>query len=100
MVEVGVEGFSFGNFCTKGRFEMVTSRNVVNVVDRTRSHSDFREIGRPDSSVGSFGLILRVVRSVYSIGNDSISFIPLLVVVLFKVVVSRVDGEVIGDKGS
>lgn len=99
MIKVRVEGFSFRNVDSEGRFEVVTGGDVVNVVDTSGSHSQFGEIGGPYSSVGVFGLILRVVRSIDSIGDNSISFIPFLVIVLFEVVMGRVDSEVIGYHG-
>ena len=51
------------------------------------------------SSVSVLGLILRVVRSIDVIGDDSISFIPLLVVVLLEVLVGWVDSEALGNDG-
>lgn len=99
MIKVRIEGFSFRNVDSEGRFEVVTSGDVVNVVDTSGSHSHFGEIGGPSSSIGIFGLILGVVRGIDSIRNNSISFVPFLIIVLFEVVVGRVDGEVIGYHG-
>ena len=61
---VRIEVLSLGDFHTIGRFEMVASHDVIDVVDASRSHSDFGEINRPNSSIGIFSLILRVVRSI------------------------------------
>jgi hypothetical protein len=44
-----------------------------------------------------FFTILREIRRIDSIVDESISFIPFLVVVLLEVVVSRVDREVADD---
>jgi hypothetical protein len=50
--------FTFGNFQSVGRFEVISRHDVVDVVDTSGSESDFGEIGGPDSSVGIFSLIL------------------------------------------
>lgn len=95
MIKVRVEVFSFGNIDSVRRRVVISGRDVINIIDTTGSHSDFGEISRPNSSVSVFSLILGVVRRVNSIRNNSISFIPFLIVILFEVVVSRVDGEII-----
>jgi hypothetical protein len=100
VIEIRIESFSFGNINTERRFKVISSRNIINVIDRSGSHSDFREIGGPNSSIGSFSLILRVVRRIDSVRNDSISFVPFLIIILFEVVVGGVDSEIIGNKRS
>jgi hypothetical protein len=72
---------------------MISSQNVVNVVDTAWSQSDFREISRPHSSVRVFSLVLRIVRRVNSIMDHSVSVLPLLIVILFEMVMGRVDGK-------
>jgi hypothetical protein len=64
--------FAFGNFESVGRFEVISGHDVVDVVDASRSESDFGEIGGPDSSVGIFGLILGEVGGVDVIVNVSV----------------------------
>ena len=61
---VRVEMFSLGDFQTIGRLEMIAGHDVVDVVDTSGSHPDFGEINRPNSSIGIFSLILRVIGSV------------------------------------
>lgn len=61
---VRVEVFSFGDFESVRRFEVITSHDVVDVVDASGSHSDFGEVDRPGSSVGVLGLVLGEVRGV------------------------------------
>lgn len=100
MIEIRIESFSFRNFNTERRFKVITSRNIINVIDGSGSHSDFREISGPNSSISGFSLILRVIRGIDSIRNNSISFIPFLIIILFKVMVGRVNSEVISNKRS
>lgn len=72
---------------------MVTSQDIVDVVNSSRSHSDLGEISWPGTSVGVFGSILGHIWRVDSIVNVSVSLIPFLVVVLLEVVMSWTDGE-------
>jgi len=93
MVEVGIEGFTFGNVHAVGWFETVASQDVINIIDSTRSHSDFGEIGWPHSTIGVLSLILREVRRIDSVIDESVSLVPFLVVVLLEVMVRWVDCE-------
>ena len=43
---------------------MIASHDVVDVVDTSRSHSDFSEIDRPYTTVGILSLILRQIRCI------------------------------------
>ena len=43
---------------------MIASHDVVDVVDTSRSHSDFGEIDRPYTTVGILSLILRQIRCI------------------------------------
>lgn len=50
---------------------MVSSKDVVDVVDTSGSHSDLGEISRPHTPVSVLGLILRIVRSIDMVVNIS-----------------------------
>ena len=76
---------------------MIACHDIVDVADSSWSKSDLGEISRPHSSVGVLSLILRNVRSVDVVMDVSVSFVPFLIVILFVVVMSRVNGEVVGD---
>ena len=58
VIKVRVVVFSLGDVHSVRSLEMVSSHDVVNVVDSSRSESDFKEISGPDTTVGVFGLIL------------------------------------------
>ena len=85
--------FSFGDLSSIGRFEVVASHDVVDVVDTSWSHSDFSEIYGPYTSIGIFGLILGEVGGIHMIVNVSISLIPFLVIESLVVMVSWMNGE-------
>jgi hypothetical protein len=93
VIEVRVEMFSFRDIDSFRGLVVVTSEDVVDVVETTRSKFDFGKICGPDSSVSIFGFILRVVRGIDSVVDISISVFPFLVIVLFEVVVGRVNGK-------
>lgn len=95
VVEVGVEVLALGDVHSIWGFEVVASEDVVDVVAASWSHSDFEEVGGPDSSVGVLGLILTEVGWVHFVVDVSVSFVPLLVVILFEVLMGWVDGEVL-----
>lgn len=59
------------DFESIGRFEVIASHDVVDVVDATGSHPDFGEVDRPNSSVGIFALILGEVRGIDVVMNVS-----------------------------
>ena len=100
MIEVWVEGFSFRDLHSIWRLVVIAGHNVINIVDVSGSESDLEEISGPYSAIGIFSLILRVVRSIDVIVNVSVSFVPFLVVILFKVLMSWVNGEVFSDPSS
>ena len=50
---------------------MIVCHDVVDIVDSSGSHSDFGEIGGPDTSISILGLILREVWGIYVIMNIS-----------------------------
>lgn len=100
VVIIRVEWFSLRNIHAEGWLEEVTSWNIINVSKASRSKSNFGEISGPNSLICVFSLILWVVRRINSVVNNSVSFIPFLVVVLFKVVVSRVNSEILAHNGS
>lgn len=56
--------FASGYFKTIWWFEVISSHDVVDVVDTSRSHSDFGEIDRPYTTVSIFSLILRKIRCI------------------------------------
>ena len=87
--------FAFGDVHAIWRLEVVTGHDVIDVVDSSGSKTDFSEVSWPDSTVGVLGLILGVVGGIDVVVDESISVIPLLIVILFEVMVSRVDGEVL-----
>lgn len=61
---VRVEVFALGYFQTIWWFEMVSSHDIVDVVDSSWSESDFGEISGPNTTIGILGLILRKVRRI------------------------------------
>ena len=84
---------SFGDIKPIRRFEVISSHDVVDIVDSSRSHSNFGEIDGPDTSVGIFGLILGEVGWIDVIMDVSVSFIPLLIVILFEMMMCRMNCE-------
>lgn len=86
--------FSLGNIGSIRGFEVVAGHDVVDVVDASGSHSDFGEVNGPDASVGIFCLILGEVGGIDVVVDVSVSFVPLLIVILFEVVVGRMNSEV------
>ena len=91
MVKVRVKMLSFWNIDTSWVLVMISSQDVVDVVDSSWPHSDFGEVSWPNSTVGVLGLILGEVGGIDSVMNVSVSVVPLLVVVLLEVVVGWVD---------
>ena len=49
---IRIEMFSFGDIKAMWRFVVIASHDVVDVADTSRSHSDFGEVYRPNTSVG------------------------------------------------
>ena len=70
--------FSFRDLDSIRRFEVVSSKDVVDVVDTSGSHSDFGEISGPHTPISVLGLILRIVRSINMVMNISESCINYL----------------------
>lgn len=99
VVEVGVEVFALGDVDPEWGLEVVAGHDVVDVVDGSGSQPDLGEVGGPDSPIGVLGLVLRVVGGVHVVVDVPVSVVPLLIVVLLEVLVSRVDGEVLCDPG-
>lgn len=92
--------FSLGDISSEWSLIVISGGDIVDIVNTTWSHSDLGEIGWPNSSIGILGLILGEVWGIDVIGDNSISFIPLLVVVLFEVLMSWVNSEALRDDGS
>jgi hypothetical protein len=99
MIIVRVEVFTLGDIDTKRRLIVVTGQDVEDIVDATRSESNLGQIDGPDTVVGVFTLILGEIGRIDSVVNESVSFIPFLIVVLLVMVMGRVDREV-GNKSS
>ena len=97
MIKVRVKVFSLGDIHSVGGLEMVASHDVVNVVDSSWSEPDFEEVSGPDTSVGVFGLILGVVGWVDVVVDVSVSFIPLLIIILFEVLMCGVNSKVLAN---
>jgi len=93
MVEVRIEMLSLRNISSERCLVMIPSQNVINIIGSTRSQSDLGKISWPNSVIRVFGLILGKIRGVDIIVDDSVSVVPLLVVVLLVVVMTWVDGE-------
>lgn len=100
VIEVWVEMFSLGDISSEWSLIVISGGDIVDIVNTTWSHSDLGEIGWPNSSIGILGLILGEIWGIDVIGDNSISFIPLLVVVLFEVLMSWVNSEALRDDGS
>ena len=88
---------SFRNIHTKWWLEVIASHDIVNIVDSSGSESDLGEITGPDSSVGILSLILGIIGGIDVIVNESVSFIPFLIVILLEVMMGGVDGEVLAN---
>jgi len=95
VIEIRIKIFSFRHISSKGCLKMISSRNIIDITNTTWSKSNLREICRPNPSISILSLILREIRSIYSIRNNSIPFIPFLIIILFEMVVCRVDCEVL-----
>lgn len=112
VIEIRIEGFSLWNINSIRSFEVVSSQNIVDVVQTTRSFVDFTEIGWPNTSISIFCLfflkflyfyiiiiynlfkiitILTVISRVDSVVYNSISICPFLVIVLFEMMVAWIN---------
>lgn len=76
---------------------MIACHDIVNIVDSSWSHSDFSKVSGPNSTVSIFGLILREISWVNMIMNISISLIPFLIIILFEVLMGRMNRKVLAD---
>lgn len=95
MVKIGVKMFSLGHIEPIRGLEVIPGHQIVDIVNSSRSESDFCEISRPDTTIGIFSLVLRIVCWVDVIVDVSVSFVPFLVVVLFVMLMSGVYCEVL-----
>lgn len=79
VIKVWVEVSSLWNIKTERWIVVITSHQVVDVVDKTwLMRLSLREIGRPDTQVGLLCLMDSHVWSPHSVMNDSLSEVPLL----------------------
>lgn len=99
VIEIRVEVLSLGDFHSIWGLEVVAGHDVVDIVCGSGSESDLEKVSGPDTSVGVLSLILGVVRGIHVIVDISVSLIPLLVVILFEVLMGRVDSEVLTHPG-
>jgi hypothetical protein len=82
VIEVRVEESALRYIETERRVIVITSQQVVWVVDQTRWVSVYPgELGRPDTVVGVLGLMDGEIRRPHSVMNNSLSVIPFLEVV-------------------
>ena len=58
MIKVGIIALPLGNVHSLRRLIMIPSHNVIDIIHRPWSITNLREISRPDSSIGIFGLVL------------------------------------------
>jgi len=99
MIIVRVEVFTLGDIDTIRGLVVVTGQDVEDIVDTTGSESNLGKIDGPDTVVSVLTLILREIRRIDSVVDESVSFIPFLIVVLLVMMMGRMDGEV-GDESS
>jgi len=98
VIKVRIEVLSFRNISSIRSFIMVACGNIINIIDSAWSVSDLRKISWPNSSIYLFGLILRIIWRIYPIADISISFIPLLIIILLKMMVSWVNSKVFSNE--
>lgn len=91
MIKVGVEVLALGDIQTLGRLVVVTGQDVVDVVESSGSVTDLGEVSGPHPAVGVLALLLGVVGGVNTVVDQTVTVLPLLVIVLFEVMVSGVD---------
>ena len=94
MIEVRIEVFSLRDIHAERRGEVISCGDIIDVVETTGSELDLGEISWPNTSVSILSLILGEIWWVDVIGDDSISLIPFLEVVLLEMLMSRVDSEI------
>jgi len=78
---------------------MITRHDVVDVIDASRPHSNFRKISGPNTTVSILGLVLTEICRIDVIVDVPITLIPLLVIILLVVLMSWVNCEVLGYPG-
>jgi hypothetical protein len=92
VIKVGVEVSAFRDIQTEGRVVVVTSQQVVGVVDHTRAVVEsLRQIWGPHSHVRILGLVHGHVRRPHAVINDSLSEVPLLEIVTLVLLVGGVN---------
>jgi len=92
MVIVGVEVAALGNVETEGSVVMVTSQQVVRVVNQTGLVSvGLRELRGPHTIVGILGLMHGEVGCPDSVMDHTLSEVPLLEVITSVLLMGRVD---------
>jgi len=92
VIVVRVEMSTLGDVSTEGRVIVIAGEQVVGVVDQTGGMGEgLREIWRPDTHIGIFCLMDSHVGRPHSIGNNSLSVVPLLEVVTAIFLMTRVD---------
>ncbi len=92
VIKVRVIVTTFRDIETERRVIVVTSQQVVRVVDETwLMRVSLGEFRRPDTIVSILGLMHGEVRSPHSIMDDSLSIVPLLEVVSLVFLVSGMD---------
>jgi len=94
MIEVRIEVFSLRDIHAERRGKVISCGAIIDVVETTGSELDLGEISWPNTSVSILSLILGEIWWVDVIGDDSISLIPFLEVVLLEMLMSRVDSEI------
>lgn len=93
MVKVGVEVFALRDVDAIRSLVMIASEDVIDVVNASRSKTDLREISRPYSSIRVLSFIYGIIGRIYPIMDNPIPILPFLVVVLFEVMMGRVNAE-------
>jgi hypothetical protein len=92
MIVVGVEVTTFGDVKTEGSVVVVTSQQVVRVVNQTWLMSvSLGEFRRPHTIVGVLGLMNGEVGWPDSIMDNTLSEVPLLEVITSVLLVSGMD---------
>ena len=94
MIEVRIEVFSLRDIHAERRGKVISCGDIIDVVETTGSELDLGEISWPNTSVSILSLILGEIWWVDVIGDDSISLIPFLEVVLLEMLMSRVNSEI------
>ena len=92
VIVVRVEVSSLRDICTKRSLIVVAGEEVIRVVDHTgRVVQGLGQIWGPDTHVGVLSLMGSEIRRPHSIGDDSLSVVPLLEVITTILLMTRVD---------